>query len=390
MPGVTVGVYEGQLDAGTEVSSTYEGRHLTVREDELIHPYHADGFVDKGEPVVLCDAGVPTTYGAAVGVVFKSGAAAADLIALDTEGIFNLTVYAEDDDGNAAIEIGDPLYIRAGNLPGAADGDGTGDGEISKISAAAWHVFFGYALGSLGSGGTGVIAVKVHYDPRIETALEVRGTPGDGIVFCSVGNSTNPLAYAAASDVASEIWATITLATSGGFYGLESDVLYDPATTGWATPVGIVGRVTLNDAKTHTGGQAGMEGVRGHIAFNNTATLNSANSIYCGIRAVITATGTPVFTDYGGLSCIYCDNLCAIDMAGLSSYEFGSCLISAQNHGGTMDHAISLRGGNKITNVFHFDTFGGGAIDAGTKGGAGTHMRILVDNVTKYINIYGG
>ena len=77
MPGVTAGVYTGSLDAGTEVSSTYEGRHLTVYEQELIHPYNgADGFVNKGDPVVLCDSGVQTTYGLAVGVAFNSAAAA--------------------------------------------------------------------------------------------------------------------------------------------------------------------------------------------------------------------------------------------------------------------------------------------------------------------------
>ena len=163
MPGVTVGVYPGDKTAGSQVSSTYEGRHLTVREDELTHPYHSDGFVDKGEPVVLHDAGVPATYGRAVGVAFLDGAAAADEIPIDTEGIFNLTVYAEDDNGNRAVEIGDALYIRAGNLPGAADADGTGDGELSKISEQTTQVLFGYALGSIVSGGSGVIAVKVHW-----------------------------------------------------------------------------------------------------------------------------------------------------------------------------------------------------------------------------------
>ena len=163
MPGVTVGVYPGDQTAGTQVSSTYEGRNLTVREDELIHPYIADGFVNKGDPVCLCDAGVPATYGRAVGVAFVSGTAAADWIAIDTEGIFNLTVYAEDDNGNRAVEIGDALYIRAGNLPGAADADGTGDGELSKISEQTTQVLFGYALGSMVAGGSGVIGVKVHW-----------------------------------------------------------------------------------------------------------------------------------------------------------------------------------------------------------------------------------
>jgi len=170
MPGVTVGVYTGDEDAGTEVSSTYEGRHLTVRDDELIHPYILDTFVNKGDPVVVCDAGVPATYGNAVGVALASGAATSDHIAIDTEGIWNLTVYAEDDDGNVAIEIGDPLFIRAGALPGAADADGTGDAEISKIVDSNTQIPFGYALGSMVSGGSGVIAVKVHWDPELQVA----------------------------------------------------------------------------------------------------------------------------------------------------------------------------------------------------------------------------
>ena len=163
MPGVTAGVYPGAGTAGTEVSSTYLGRHLTVYEAELIHPYHADGFVDKGDPVVLCDSGVSATYGHAVGVAFKSAAIATDLISVDTEGIWNLTVYAEDDFGDCAVEIGDVLYIRAGTLPGAADADGTGDAELSKISEETTQIPFGYALGSIVAGGSGVIAVKVHW-----------------------------------------------------------------------------------------------------------------------------------------------------------------------------------------------------------------------------------
>jgi hypothetical protein len=196
MPGVQVGVYPGQLDAGTQVSSTGEGRHLTVREDELIHPYHADGFVDKGDPVVLCDAGVPTTYGRAVGVAFVAGSAAADWIAVDTEGIWNLTVYAEDDDGNSAIEIGDPLYIRAGGLAGAATGDGTGDAEISKIRNLVTQVPFGYALGSMVAGGSGRIAVKVHWDPRQpqDEVVNLTGADADNAMSLAVNDAGTPSA----------------------------------------------------------------------------------------------------------------------------------------------------------------------------------------------------
>lgn len=165
MPGITVGVYAGQETAGTEVSSTYEGRHLTVREDELIHLFIADGFVNKGSPVIVCDAGVQATYGNIVGVAFNDGAAAADLIAIDTEGIWNLKVDAYNDLGGSAIEIGDPLYIRAGSLLGNVGVVGTGDAEISKRNDAATQVFFGYALGSMVTTGTGRIAVKVHNAP---------------------------------------------------------------------------------------------------------------------------------------------------------------------------------------------------------------------------------
>ena len=37
MPTQDFGVYPDSLTAGTQVSSTYEGRHITIREDEVIH-----------------------------------------------------------------------------------------------------------------------------------------------------------------------------------------------------------------------------------------------------------------------------------------------------------------------------------------------------------------
>jgi len=52
MPGVTAGIYAGSLDAGDQVSSSDEGRILTAREDELIHPKHADGFAMLVPPLL--------------------------------------------------------------------------------------------------------------------------------------------------------------------------------------------------------------------------------------------------------------------------------------------------------------------------------------------------
>jgi len=69
--------------AGTEVSSTYEGRHVTLAESLMNHPTHADGLVDGGDPVTF--GTVSDGYG--VGVAFSSASGVNDLIALDTEGI---------------------------------------------------------------------------------------------------------------------------------------------------------------------------------------------------------------------------------------------------------------------------------------------------------------
>lgn len=200
MPGITVGAYTGQLDAGTEVSSTYEGRHITVTEEELIHPYRTGGFVNKGDPVIVCDAGVPGTYGNLVGVAFKTATATSDFIAVDTEGIWNLKVDAYNDLGGSAIEIGDPLYIRAGTLLGTTSVLGTGDAEISKINDSATQVFFGYALGSMESTGSGRIAVKVHAAPWPEQEERrwhtvATGAYGDHSTAVFAGGTSEGLFY---------------------------------------------------------------------------------------------------------------------------------------------------------------------------------------------------
>jgi hypothetical protein len=134
---------------GEECSSTGEGRHLTLEESYLIHPTHADGFVDGGDPVLVGEN--------IVGVAFTSASAATDLIAIDTEGIWFLTATAVDEGGNSAIAPGDELYINKTTA------------VISKIRNQATHARFGYALGDVGSSLTAVVAIKVHWDPDVLT-----------------------------------------------------------------------------------------------------------------------------------------------------------------------------------------------------------------------------
>jgi len=147
------GVYTAGT-AGDEVSSTYEGRHLTFTESQITHPTHTDGFVDKGDAVLVGEN--------IVGVSFKSAAAATDLVAIDTEGIWQLSVVAEDDDGNVAVGVGNEIFINKTTC------------ILSKIANKASHQFFGYALYAITSGDTDVIPVKVHFDP--DDATEIVGT----------------------------------------------------------------------------------------------------------------------------------------------------------------------------------------------------------------------
>lgn len=164
--GTRCGVYPANGTAGTEVSSTYEGRHLSFLESELTHPSHTDSLVDKGDPVVL---------GEIVGVSFKSAVAATDYIAIDTEGVWNLSVVATNQDGNTAVAAGQQLYINRTTC------------IISKNADEDTHVPFGYALGAVTSGQTAVIAVKVHFDPAHEM---LTAAPDNALWVSKLGNDT--------------------------------------------------------------------------------------------------------------------------------------------------------------------------------------------------------
>jgi hypothetical protein len=139
--------------AGEECSSTYEGRHITLEESYLSHPYHADGFVDGGDPVLIGDN--------IVGVAFKSAAAATDLIAIDSEGIWFLYVLGCVSDGTSdgialALHPGDPVFIQ--RTPGTDIYLLSGESDPYRFAP------FGYLLGDVSASTTAptLVAVKVH------------------------------------------------------------------------------------------------------------------------------------------------------------------------------------------------------------------------------------
>ena len=125
--------------AGAECSSTMEGRHVNIYEDLLVHPTHADGLVDKGDPVCVSML---------VGIAMNSAASTDDVIVIETEGIWYLDVYADPDAGFwAGIDVGDMLFI---------------DSTTAVVSNDWTDIPFGHALGPVADGETSLIAVKVH------------------------------------------------------------------------------------------------------------------------------------------------------------------------------------------------------------------------------------
>ena len=146
-------------EAGDECSSTYEGRHVSLEESYLYHPYHADGLVDKGDPVIVGDN--------LVGVALNSAAAATDYITIDTEGIFYLNVLGAVSDGTGdgialALRPGDPVYIELLTTSNAAT-------TVCWLSGQAdlYHFRpFGFLLGDVSASTTvrTLAAVKVHND----------------------------------------------------------------------------------------------------------------------------------------------------------------------------------------------------------------------------------
>jgi len=131
--------------AGEQVSSTGEGRHVMIEEFNLIHPAHADGLVDKGDPVAFWDG---------VGVALKSATSINESIPIETEGIWRLSVMNTGLNTFGSIVVGQVLFIDA-------------SGVVYDEWSTSFTIF-GYALQPIADPGQGapiteVIAVKVHW-----------------------------------------------------------------------------------------------------------------------------------------------------------------------------------------------------------------------------------
>lgn len=96
-------------------------------------------------------SGDPVVVGQLPGVALTSAAdnPATNIVTVETDGVFLLSVKGIDGGGNSAVAIGDVIYHVNADTP--------------KLSKKNTGVRFGYALDVVGSGMTATIRVKIGY-----------------------------------------------------------------------------------------------------------------------------------------------------------------------------------------------------------------------------------
>ena len=271
-------------DPGEEISSGNEGRVLGITESDLVHPDHTDGFVNIGDPAVI---GV-----AAVGVALIDSESDSKAISMDSEGIFNLDVLADDDDGNSAVAGGDLIYINKT------------DGVLSKISNTVTNIPFGYALGIVGAGLTEAIAVKVHFDPALlggtdQKGLDhVQGTTDDPIAWGVLGEhvKSNVFTVGVLTDYINYErihMLTTDDITAGGVYNIYSrqDIKHDIQNMigihalGYVTPA-VAADLSINQ----------ILGISGQVYVNNPGKTITLSDQIAAVRATMDQDATSAIT----------------------------------------------------------------------------------------------
>ena len=193
------------LTEGEQISSTYEGRHITLFASEI---RHAGAVVTKGRPVVFGTVGL---HG--VGIAFNTEVLGTDLIAIDTEGIWVVDVHAEDDGGvGSAVVGGDLLFINTTTC------------VVSKITNIATQIPFGYALGAITASLTERIAVKVHFDPTVDSHVAQFNTVLSGAYGKSMRTT---MAGGASEGLSGYHEGHLTANTSGHLYNFGSWINVD-------------------------------------------------------------------------------------------------------------------------------------------------------------------
>jgi len=219
--------------------------------------------------------------------------------------------------------------------------------------------------------------------------IAIAGTNATGIAMTgtySVAGISITSSFAATGDYGILVTDTYTK-VDGAHNAITGITIYDPAVEGYGWINAVSGKLQLKTLKEFDGGQGGLFGGQFQLDFGESAIMDEPSSIFAGLRGVLTGT-TPVLTNASVVACCYLDNLITTNLAGTA--QNGASLLAIQNHGGTLDHGISIYGNNKITNIFAFYT----CEDAISRNAAVEDvdtpykMKILIDGDLYYIQLY--
>lgn len=219
------------------------------------------------------------------------------------------------------------------------------------------------------------------------TALNLDGDMATGIALAgtySVAAITVTSSFAAAGDYGILVTDTYTK-VDGSHNAITGITIYDPAVEGYGWINAVSGKVQLKTLKEFDGGQGGLFGGQFQLDLADTCILDQENGVFAGLRGVLTGT-TPTLTNFSVLACLYLDNLIAADLDS-SPGEYGTAMLAIQNHGGNIDHAISVFGGANLTN---FVAILGqpGFVVSGAATAATKCLTVLIGEVTYYVNLF--
>jgi len=176
------------------------------------------------------------------------------------------------------------------------------------------------------------------------------------------------------ADAAVEI-RTETVATSGSHYGLNTEAHINA--TGTGSVFGNFGVAKVTTDYTVTGGT--IIGSYGQARADGTV---AGASLMAGLYGLIEASAA-----------ITASHVCS---AWLDSHQANAVTGSHQllymtnNGAATMDEAIYIYGGDKITALMALDTVTGMVADTAETGGTSKKIKITIDGTVYYINAYTG
>lgn len=168
---------------------------------------------------------------------------------------------------------------------------------------------------------------------------------------------------------------------------------------------GVVGKTSGTyiglDGETHLAstGTTSLRGTQGVAVLDATYTATGSTLIgtYGQARADGTMAGSGFMTGLYGLieasAAITASHVCS---AWLDSHQANAVTGSHQllymtnNGAATMDEAIYVYGGDKITSLVALDTVNGMVSDTAETGGTSKKIKITIDGVVYYINAYTG